>query len=114
MKDGYLIKLNDGTEIEAVTDDDGKFKFHIGETCITIEDGLVLISGAVADSGFSSEIVLVSSHKVSSPDAQTATTKKIIEVKDDEGIIRRCIICRSRYYCITRGCARTPCGWICG
>jgi hypothetical protein len=27
---------------------------------------------------------------------------------------RTCIICNGRRYCITNGCAGTPCGWICG
>lgn len=26
---------------------------------------------------------------------------------------RVCIPCDDKYYCITSGCANTPCGWIC-
>ena len=29
------------------------------------------------------------------------------------GVDRYCIICGGRTYCITNGCANTPCGWIC-
>ena len=32
----------------------------------------------------------------------------------EHSILRTCINCRGRQYCITGGCARTPCGWICG
>ena len=31
----------------------------------------------------------------------------------DVAPLRRCINCQGRTYCITGGCANTPCGWIC-
>jgi hypothetical protein len=32
---------------------------------------------------------------------------------DHERVMRTCIDCQGRTYCITNGCANTPCGWIC-
>jgi len=36
------------------------------------------------------------------------------EIKVFPGALRPCIVCQGRTYCITGGCANTPCGWICG
>jgi len=29
-------------------------------------------------------------------------------------LLRTCINCNGRQYCMSGGCANTPCGWICG
>lgn len=36
-----------------------------------------------------------------------------VEAPEHERILRTCIDCQGRRYCITNGCANTPCGWIC-
>tara|TARA_Y100000588_G_scaffold329521_1_gene365803 strand:+ start:671 stop:1018 length:348 start_codon:yes stop_codon:yes gene_type:complete len=113
MKDGYLIKLIDGTEIAAIPNDGGKFSFDIGETSVIIENGAVSISGDASVSAFNSEIIEIIAKKVDAPDPSITTSKPITETKDNVGILRRCIVCGPRRYCITNGCANTPCGWIC-
>ncbi|MFK3789914.1 hypothetical protein ACI2KO_06585 [Pseudomonas piscis] len=113
MKNGYLIKLFDKTEIQAIPNKDGKFTLEIGETSISIVNGQVSISGPVSTSAFISEISSISEHEITELAASQQTTKKLIKQKNDAGIMRTCIVCGPRWYCITNGCAYTPCGSIC-
>ena len=42
------------------------------------------------------------------------STSDTISTEELSKELRRvCIVCEDKYYCITNGCANTPCGWIC-
>lgn len=49
---------------------------------------------------------------VNAPGGDVVSVAEIPE-PDHERVLRRCIDCQGRTYCITNGCANTPCGWIC-
>ncbi len=36
------------------------------------------------------------------------------ENKESKEALKTCINCNGRRYCMSGGCANTPCGWICG
>ena len=113
MKDGYLITLNDGTQLEAIPNKNGELKFDIGETSVSIRLGQVTIVAPVSSPPFRGDIVSIVDHKVSAPNKSSMTTKSIIDTTDEVGAIKKCITCGKKYYCATNGCIKTPCGWLC-
>jgi len=42
-----------------------------------------------------------------------STTESISTEELSKKPKKSCIRCGGKYYCITSGCANTPCGWIC-
>lgn len=113
-KSGYRIILTDGTRLFALPNSNEIFEMSIGETMIRIEKGLVNITGVIEGGPFTSEIKEISADMTDPPSERTMTCKSLIEENQEKGAKRTCIVCGSRYYCITNGCANTPCGWICG
>lgn len=98
MKDGYLVTLNDGTQLEIVPNDNDELVLDIGGTSLLISYDKMTIKGPVTSSPFiDSQIISLST----------------IESEEDDGAKKKCIDCEGRTYCITNGCANTPCGWIC-
>ncbi|MBF0384041.1 MAG: hypothetical protein HQL69_23750 [Magnetococcales bacterium] len=110
---GFIISLSDGTKIDAIPNKKGMFSLDIGDSSILIKDGEVIIEGDASNYAFTSEIVKVEPTNILSPSDDSMTVKSVSETKGNTGILKRCITCGPRYYCITNGCANTPCGWIC-
>ena len=107
MKDGYLITLDDGTQVETLPNNDEKLALDIDNVSVSIVGGNVTISGT------SETIRSAVPQRISEPDKDTMTKQPITKTKEPSGIRKKCIECKGKRYCITNGCANTPCGWIC-
>lgn len=118
----FEVKFTAHDPMQVQTDENGVCAFSIDDAEYTLQDagdtvrvwmstgGLVPKSGG--DVNGAAYIVSVSP-TIESDKHASQTQEKISVGMSREGVMRRCIICRGRRYCITRGCANTPCGWIC-
>ena len=68
---------------------------EVGESTLTVKNGRARVSAPV-DSQLN---ISITTTYVQTPRTGVQKTK--------------CIDCNGKRYCITNGCANTPCGWIC-
>lgn len=105
--DGYEITLRDQTKISFICA--GKNSaLYIDDVTITVEDNKVNIQ---APAGTDIIVDKIQAKKIETMacgkgKAEGTETDKI-------GILRTCINCQGKRYCVTDSCANTPCGWIC-
>ena len=92
------------------------------ESCEVSVNNLSLLISLSEQTGFS----LISKAHATTDQFLTVTTTQLVESSEpkqmaeggqsvgEHGIRRTCIVCGGYSYCISGGCANTPCGWICG
>ena len=111
---GYKILLIDDTIIEGIPNRNGLFEFEIDDFLIIINNGNVSIKGDLTTSKFIPDIISIEAAEIKQPTPEELAQDRTVEGKDEAGAMaRRWTSCESRSYCITNGCARTPCGTIC-
>ena len=92
LKSGMELEIHmNGTSSELTIDDKPAFKFTIVDSELEIK----------TQDGAEDEII-------STEEIEYKTSSK-----NEIEPLRTCINCQGRRYCITNGCANTPCGWIC-
>ncbi len=99
MKKAFKLQLKSGDTIEIhMTDSNCELSIDDKPSFSINFDGSELKITKLNDSN--DEIL-------SSEEIEYQSTKRGVEP------LRKCINCQGRTYCITNGCANTPCGWIC-
>ncbi|MFN8432179.1 MAG: hypothetical protein U0V04_19515 [Spirosomataceae bacterium] len=106
----FKIKFADGNSIDLHLSSDNE--------CVVTIDDLTSYKFQVNEAD---ELSIVHELKVTPTNQKELSTAisslepiEYQKANDEEALLRTCINCNGRRYCITNGCANTPCGWICG
>ena len=110
MAKGVEVSLASGTSIQIVPRDPSQLSL------VSIDDISILVQRVDEDW----RVDLNDSGTISSSLNGVQVNEIDVEIDDrapedsaEKSLLRYCIICGGRRYCVTNACANTPCGWIC-